>query len=615
MACSLLPLYDALSSTHEKWPSAVNDTELKQRLAAILAADVAGYSRLMSLDERATVAALDTARKMFRVHIESSHGRVIDMAGDSVLAVFDSATGAVSAALAVQAELGKLGADLPEASRMRFRIGVHLGDVIEKADGTVYGDGVNIAARLEGLAEPGGVTVSESIRTVVKGKVNAEFKDQGDQQVKNIADPVRAYAVEAVVDTLLAVTGVDVSQPVAGFDSRPAIAVLPFANLTGDPDQEYFADGLAEDILTRLAMQRWLPVIARNSSFAYRGRTIDVKAVGRMLGARYVLEGSVRKAGNRVRVSGQLIDAITGHHVWAERYDRVLEDLFAIQDELTDGIVGALEAAAMRVEGERARRKPPSNLDAWDAGVRGWWHFKRFTREDFAAAMPLFLRSLELDATQAGPHVGIAMVRLCEAVFLWTEKPQDALAEAMTSARAALAADPLESMAYAALGFVLAVTGKHDEALAMCSKGIELNPSLAFGYHVLCFTRLCLGEPQAAIKAIETAIRISPNDVVLHVWLSLLSTGHYFARNYEKAAEVASLAVQRSPSYAIGWRCLAIALGQLGRVDEAREALEQFLARMPGFTSEQAARSALPVCDEAVFQHWLEGMRKAGWKG
>ncbi|MGJ7506245.1 adenylate/guanylate cyclase domain-containing protein [Variovorax sp. GT1P44] len=593
----------------------MNDPELKQRLAAILAADVAGYSRLMSVDERATVAALDTARKVFRAHIASTHGRVIDMAGDSVLAVFDSATGAVSAALAVQAELGKLGAGLPEASRMRFRIGVHLGDVIEKADGTVYGDGVNIAARLEGLAEPGGVTVSESIRIAVKGKVNAEFKDQGDQQVKNIADPVRAFAVKAAVDTLLSTTGVDVSQPVAGFGSRPAIAVLPFANLTGDPDQAYFADGLAEDILTRLAMQRWLPVIARNSSFAYRGRNVDAKAVGRMLGARYVLEGSVRKAGNRVRVTGQLIDATTGHQVWAERYDRVLEDLFAIQDELTEGIVGALEITAIRVEGERARRKAPGNLDAWDAGVRGWWHFQRFTREDFAAAVPLFLRSLELDATQAVPHAGIAMVRLCEAFFLWTEKPQDALADAMTSARAALAANPLESMAYAALGFVLAVTGKPDEALAMCSKAIELNPSLAFGYHALCFTRLCLGEPQAAIQAIETAIRISPNDVVMPAWLSFLSTGHYFARNYEKAAEVASLAVQRGPGYAAGWRSLANALGQLGRLDEAREALEQFLARMPGFTSEQAARSVLTIRDEAVFQHWLEGLRKAGWKG
>jgi len=246
--------------------------------------------------------------------------------------------------------------------------------------------------------------------------------------------------------------------------------------------------------------------------------------------------------------------------------------------------------------------------------LRGWWHFQRFTREDFAAAMPLFRRSLELDASGAWPHVGIAMVHLCEALFLWTKNPRDALAEAMTSARAALAADPLESAAYAALGFVLALTGKHDEALAMCSKGIELNPSSAFGYHVLCVTRMCLGEPEAAIKAIEIAIRISPNDVVLPVWLALLSAGHYLARNYEKAAEVASLAVQRGPTYPIGWGRLAGALGQLGRLAEAREALEQFLARVPGFT-EQTARSVITFRDEAVFQHWLEGLRKAGWVG
>jgi len=614
VACFLPPLCDASPSFLEKGPGLVSNFEHKQHLAAILAADVAGYSRLMSLDERATVAALDAARKVFRSHVESRQGRVIDMAGDSVLALFETAIGAVSAALAVQAELEKLVAGLPEVSRMRFRVGVHLGDVIEKPDGTVYGDGVNIAARLEGLAEPGGVMVSESIRTAVKGKVGAEFEDQGQQSVKNISDPVHAYTVKAV-DTLLAVTGVDVSRPVTGFGDRPAIAVLPFANLSDDPGQEYFADGLAEDVLTRLAMHRWLPVIARNSSFAYRGHSIDVKAVGRTLGARYVLEGSVRKAGNLVRVTGQLIDTTTGHHVWAERYDRVLADVFAIQDELTDGIVEALEVALRRVESERARRKPPGNLDAWDAVLRGWWHFQRLTREDFAAAVPLFRRSLELDAGLASAHGGIAMVRLTEAVFLWTEKPRDALAEAMTSARAALAADPLEPLAYAALGFVLALTGKHDEALAMCSKAVELNPSYAFGHHVLCFTYIGLGEPEAAIKAIETAIRISPNDVVLHIRLALLSTGHYFARNYEKAAQVASLVVQRGPSYAIGWRCLANALGQLGRPVEAREALEQFLARMPGFTSEHAARSSMIFRDEAVFQHWLEGLRKAGWQG
>jgi adenylate cyclase len=354
---------------------------VKQRLAAILAADVAGYSRLMAADERATVAALDAARAVFRAQIESSQGRVIDMAGDSVLAVFETATGAVSAALAVQKEISSSADAFPEDRRMRFRIGVHLGDVIEKADGTVYGDGVNIAARLQALAEPGGIAVSDSIRNAVKGKVNAVLTDLGEQEVKNIADPVRAYATVTAEAALAAATGIDLSAPVPGFGGRPAMAVLPFANLSGDPEQEYFADGLAEDILTRLAMQRRWPVIARNSSFSFKGRAVDVRAVGKALGARYVLEGSVRKAGNRVRITGQLIDAETGHHLWAERYDRVLEDLFAIQDELTDGIVGAIEGAVGRAEIVRAHRKPPGSLDAWDACMRGWWHTSRMTRE------------------------------------------------------------------------------------------------------------------------------------------------------------------------------------------------------------------------------------------
>jgi adenylate cyclase len=243
----------------------------------------------------------------------------------------------------------------------------------------------------------GGIAVSESVRSAVKGKVAALFEYQGDQLVKNIAEPVRAYAVKAVGNLLLAVTGVDVSRPVSGFGGRPAIAVLPFANLSDDPEQEYFADGLAEDILTRLARWRWLPVIARNSSFSYRGQAVDVKEIGRALGARYVLGGSVRKVGRRVRVTGQLVDATTGHQLWAERYDRVLEDLFAIQDELTDGIVGALESAVWRADTERARRKQPINLDAWDLAWRGWWHVMRFTPVDLATAVPLFEQALELD--------------------------------------------------------------------------------------------------------------------------------------------------------------------------------------------------------------------------
>ena len=595
----------------------MGESLLRQRLAAILAADVAGYSQLMAADERATVSALDAARGIFRDRIEASQGRVIDTAGDSVLAVFDTATGAVTAALAVQRSLGIMTSGVPDGRQMRFRIGIHLGDVIEKTDGTVYGDGVNIAARLEGLAEPGGIVVSDSMRNAVKGKVDAHFRDLGERTVKNIADPVRSYAVTPVAETttLAAATGIDISAPVAGFGGRPALAVLPFANLSGDPEQEYFADGLAEDILTRLALWRWLPVIARNSSFAYKGRVADIKVIGRELGARYVLEGSVRKGGNRLRVTGQLIDAETGHHLWAQRYDRVLEDLFAIQDELTEGIVGALESAVGRAETERARRKPPNSLDAWDAFQRGWWHAHRVTREDFAIAVPLYRRAAELDPGFAPAHMGLAGIRLYEGLFLWTERPAETFAEGLASAHAALAADSLDSHSHMILGALLAVTGKHDEALVVCRKAIELNPSSAWAYSALWTVHLYRGEPEQGIRAVETAIRLSPNDMGMHIWLAALALLHYGARNYAKAGEVARLAVQRGPQYPLGWRILANALGQLGELDEARDALARYLTLSPGFTNEQAARASTGFRDEAVFQHYLEGLRKAGWQG
>ena len=343
--------------------------ELRQRLAAILAADVAGYSRLMAADERATVAALDAARKVFRSHIESSQGRIIDMAGDSVLALLETATGAVAAALAVQQELNASSSTVPEERRMRFRVGVHLGDVIEKEDGTIYGDGVNIAARLEGLAEPGGIMVSESIRTAVKGKVAASFEDQGEQQVKNIAEPVRAYRIRPDVPALPALkqAATELALP-----DKPSIAVLPFSNMSGDPEQEYFTDGMTEDIITELSRFHSLFVIARNSTFTYKGKATDVRQVAKELGVRYVVEGSIRKAANRVRVTAQLIDALTGNHLWAERYDRVLEDIFAVQEELTRNVVAAIAPQIDAAELAAISRKRPENLTAYEIAIRAW---------------------------------------------------------------------------------------------------------------------------------------------------------------------------------------------------------------------------------------------------
>jgi adenylate cyclase len=587
----------------------------KETLAAILAADAHGYSRLMDADPRATVAALDAAREVFRRHIDAQHGRLVDTAGDSVLAVFGTAVGAAAAALAVQSDLGAAQEQVPDEKRLRFRIGLHLGDVIEKADGSAYGGGINVAARLQALAEPGGIAASDAIRGAVKGRVPAGFADLGEQAVKNIAEPVRAYRLVLGDPTAIAHAVVRMDAPMPGFGGRPAVAVLPFDNLSADPDQQYFADGLAEDILTRLAMWRWLPVIARNSSFAYRGHHVDVKEVGRALGARYVLEGSVRKAGGRVRVTGQLIDAATGHHLWAERYDRHLTDLFALQDKLTDGIVGALETAAGRAEAERARSKPPANLDAYDTALRGFWHLYRFTREDDAAALPLFRRALALDPDFALAHMGVAAVRVNELLYLWAADPRQALVEALASARAAIAADPGIANAYLLLGMLLPHVGKHDEALAASRRAIELNPSYSGCHLALAFVNMLDGEVEAWMRACEAAIRIGPNDYLLPLPLAMLSFGHRLAGRHEQALELARLAVQRGPENPTAWRHLASALGELGRTDEAREALTRCLALAPNYTNAEAVRAALPFRDEATFQRLLDGMRKAGWKG
>jgi adenylate cyclase len=374
----------------------VSGTELKQRLAAILAADVAGYSRLMAADDRATVAALDAARTVFRSHIESSQGRVIDMAGDSVLAVFETATGAVSAALAVQQEIGSSSDNVPEDRRMRFRIGVHLGDVIEKADGTIYGDGVNIAARLEGLAEPGGISVSESIHVAVRGKVTASFVDQGEQTVKNIPHPVRAFAVRT--DGSAAAPAASSTRPPPPVPDLASLAVLPFTNMSGDPEQDYFADGMVEDIITALARMGMFFVVARNSSFVYKGRAVDIKQVGRELGVRYVLEGSVRKSGNRVRITGQLIEAENGRHVWADRFEGNLEDVFELQDRITESIVSAIQPSMLRAEMERARVKPTSNLQAYDLLLRALpGLMPDSTRAGLDEARSFIRRAMEMD--------------------------------------------------------------------------------------------------------------------------------------------------------------------------------------------------------------------------
>ncbi len=587
----------------------MSGTELKQRLAAILAADVTGYSRLMAADERATVAALDAGRSVFKAQIEANRGRVIDMAGDSVLAVFETATGAVLTALAVQQELNTASSAVPDDRRMRFRIGVHLGDVIEKGDGTIYGDGVNIAARLEALAEPGGITVSDSVHTAVRGKVTAAFEDKGEQTVKNIAHPVRAFAVRAAGDAA-AKPAPAAGKPTQPLPDKPSIAVLPFTNMSGDPEQEYFADGIAEDIITSLSRLSGFFVIARNSTFTYKGRAVDVKAISRELGVRYVLEGSVRKAGNRVRVTAQLIEGTTGNHVWADRYDRDLADIFAVQDEITETIVGALEPRLQVAEIIRAQHKTPSSFDAWDLVLQAMDRISRFTDADSRAAITLLDGAIAIDPGYARAYAHKAWLTIWRAFQGW-----DPMGEAITTAGDSVAKgrqfDTDEPWVYVARTMVCLATRNGVEGVAAGRKAIELNPNFAYGYSFLGAALATSGDGDAAIAAVDRAVRLSPRDLLRDEFDLFYAFAHFQKGDYARAADFAASAASLRPGHAYPYRMLAASSALAGDLQRAAAARADILALTPGLNLAQAASQNVYQRDEDRAR-LIDGLRKAG---
>ncbi len=563
----------------------MNNTGIRQRLAAILAADVAGYSRLMAADERATVAALDAARAVFRSQIESNQGRVIDMAGDSVLAVFETAAGAVSSALAVQQELDAVSSAVPENRRMHFRIGVHLGDIIEKSDGTVYGDGVNIAARLQALAEAGGITVSDAVQGAVRGKVSASFVDQGEQQVKNIPHPVRAFAVRpdgsAAAKSSRAVGEIDLSLPV-----KPSIAVLPFTNMSGDPEQEYFSDGITEDIITELSRFHELFVIARNSSFTYKGKSVDVRTISKELGVRYVLEGSIRRAGSRVRVTAQLIDALTGNHLWAERYDRVLEDIFAVQEEVTQSIIVAIAPEIEAAERSKARLRPAS-LSAYEIAVRAranaweaWLKFDRSLREQAIAEARAAL-AIDSDSTLA--LCVIAYANFQQIILRIAADREAAWREGMAAATKAIDVDRSNSAGYSYKGLLLYENCRWDEALDNMRRAHELNPNSMIVLHGLGYIEAAAGYPKQAIEHLHQALRMSPRDPVRSNMYMLLSLAYFFAKDYVNALEHASMALREAPNMPPAHGNQALAYVGLGDIEHAKAALEAARRLAPAF--------------------------------
>jgi len=570
----------------------------QQRLAAILAADVVGYSRLMTADERRTVASLDAARAIFRSEIGSRQGRVVDTAGDSVLAVFESAAEAVNAALAVRKQLAAHSAAVPEDQRMRFRIGIHLGDLIEKPDGTVYGAGVNLAARLEALAEPGGIAVSEAVHEVVRGRVVARFEYQGEREVKNIPYPVKTYYChdDAPVDS--EPTGA--VPPVAHvLPERPSIAVLPFANMSGDPGQEYFADGMVEDITTALSRFKELFVIARNSSFVYKGRAVDIQQVARELGVRYLLEGSVQKAGNRVRITGQLIDAATRAHLWADHFDGALEDVFTLQDRITESVIGALLPTLRRAEIERARRKPPASLDAYDYLLRALPAVIANTPAEAAVAIALLRKALHLTPDYAYAHalIALAYARIFHSAA--GSEREEMRAQAVSHARRAVALGEDDSAVLAPAAFVLLwardqgrVTDEEVEAEAypVLDKAVVLNVNSAAALAYRALSRAIQGEAQPAIEDAIRALRLSPLDpanYLPHTAIVIARTG---LREYDEAARQARHVIEINPRYPMGYAWLIVAECARGNATEAERQLKRLAEILPGFEPGTLAR-------------------------
>ena len=579
---------------------------VQRRLAAILAADVAGYSRLMGEDEEGTLATLTAhLKELIEPCIAEHRGRVVKTTGDGLLAEFASVVDAVICAIAFQDGMAERNADTPEDRRIVFRIGVNLGDVIVQDD-DVYGDGVNIAARLEGLAEPGGICVSGDVIRQIRGKVEAEFEDLGPQQVKNIAEPVHAYSVGPTkTATSMGKPDTSTSLPLP---DKPSIAVLPFANMSGDPEQEYFSDGITEDLITALSRIRWLFIVARNSTFSYKGQAPDVRDVARELGVRYVLEGSVRKSGNRVRLNAQLIDGITGNHIWAERYDRDLEDVFALQDELTLTLCGAIEPELTKSEQQRTSSKAPENMDAWDYYQRGMWLWQIGKKDETAEARRMFEHAMELDPGFGRAFAGYVGTYHSSRRLGYQEVDRD---KALQAARRAVELDTEDAWSHVALGLVYHVDPDPDAAIPEFAHAIQLNPSLADGHAWLGDSLSCAGRSEEAVLPLEQAIRLSPRDPRIGVMHARMGRAYLFLRQHEKAVEWSRSGLRHQN---VGWPAaanLAAALGHLGRPEEARRALDDMRRLQPGITV-GFVRDHTPVIHADYMDHFIDGLREAG---
>jgi len=586
----------------------MSEGRVERRLAAILAVDVAGYSRLMGEDEEGTLAALRAVRReLGDPKIAEHRGRIVKTTGDGLLAEFASVVDAVRCAVEVQREMIARNAATPAEHRIEFRMGINVGDIIIE-DGDIFGDGVNIAARLEALAEPGGICLSAAAHEQVRDRLDIAFDDLGEKRVKNITRPVRTYSIALGASSRVA-SPVGAPLPLP---DKPSLAVLPFQNMTGDVEQEYFVDGMVEEITTAIARLPWLFVIARNSAFTYKGKAIDVKQVAQELGVRYVLEGSVRKAGNRVRITGQLIDTTTGAHIWADRFDGALDDIFELQDQVASNVAGAIEPKLRQSEIERASRKPTANLTAYDLYLRALAQSYRYSEEGFAEAVVLARQALAIDPSYAPAAALIGRCRAQQRVQGWGALSDEDIGEACRLARQVLEAerDDAETIGLAA-STLFFLAGEAAMAAAALDRALALNPNAAHAWLYRGGIHALRNEPEAAIKAIERARRLSPFDPYAFFYAGSTAAAHLAARRFEQAIECADRALHDQPRLVTAMRVKVAALAHLGRLDEARAELRRVLAIDPEQTIAGVRERAHFAAPE-VHELFVTGLRLAG---
>jgi adenylate cyclase len=572
-----------------------------RRLAAVLVADMVGYSRLIGLDEEGTIARQQALRReLIDPRIAEFGGRIVKTTGDGLLVEFPSVVDAVRCAIAVQEAVPIHEAKHPENRRIQYRIGINLGDIVIDGE-DILGDGVNVVARLEELAEPGGICISEAVHHQIGGRIGASFESAGEHAVKNIAQPVRAYRWRP--------SPLEGAARILALPDKPSIAVLPFANLGGDPEQDYLADGITEDIITALARLRWLFVIARNSSFVYKRKAVDVRQVARDLGVRYVLEGSIRAAGHRIRITGQLIDAETGKHIWAERYDRELQDIFAVQDDITERVVAAVEPHLYAEEGFRASGKQPDSIDAWGLVVRALSMIHKVEREQNLEAQDLLRRVIAMERSYSRAHALLSWAIWWAALCYWYPDTDEGYAKAAAHARDALSFDPTDPWARMVSGLCLSTTGHHDRALVELRTALELNPNFALGRTAYGWGLLRAGRFDEAIAETGRGLRISPVDSFSGFYTVIHGLALLGARRFEEALPFLRASVAALAEYPGHYNTLISCCGHLGLIEEAQEVIAARNRIGPPLRLSVLRQNLAKFAHREVF---VEGLAKAG---